>query len=140
MKKLGKNGFKSILTMLIVLTVSITVWAEWRQKIIRVHFAKNETSAQYKDALRGRIWHIYKLRASAGQTMRINLQADENDYLALQVKNSSGAVIRSSDGSEAGSSWENTLKRTGEYQIWVTPPDTTENGDVLRYGVEISIE
>lgn len=140
MKMTGKIGFKSILTMLLLLTVSINVWAEWRQKIIRVRFAKGETSTQYKDVLRGRIWHIYKLSASAGQTMRVELQANENDYLGLQVKNSSGAVLRSSDGSEAGNSWENTLKRSGEYQIWVTPPDTTENTDVLRYGVKISIE
>jgi hypothetical protein len=140
MKKTGKIGFKSILTILILLTISITVWAEWRQKIIRVQFAKGATSAQYKDVLRGRIWHIYKLSAKAGQTMRVELRANENDYLGLQVKNSNGSVLRSSDGSEVGDSWENTLKRTGEYQIWVTPPDTTENTEVLRYGVKITIE
>lgn len=140
MKKIKKIGFKSILTMLILLIISITVWAEWRQKIIRVRFAKGEMSAQYKDTLRGRIWHIYKLRANTGQKMRVALQAGENDYLSLQVKNSTGSVLQSSDGSDVGDSWENTLKRAGEYQIWVTPPDTTENTDVLRYGVKISIE
>lgn len=140
MKKQEKIIVKSILTLLILLTISITVWAEWRQKIIRVRFAKGATSVEYKDTLRGRIWHIYKLRASAGQTMRVALQAKENDYLAVQVKNSTDSVLTSGNGSEAGDFWENDLKRTGEYQIWVTPPDTTENTDVLRYGLKISIE
>ncbi|MDQ4120168.1 MAG: hypothetical protein M3209_01715 [Acidobacteriota bacterium] len=140
MKKRARIGVKSILTLVLLLAVSITVWAEWRQKIIQVRFAKGGTSAQYKDILRGRIWHIYKLRAKSGQTMRVELQVNENDYVGLQVKNASGLVLQSSDNSETGDSWENTLKRTGEYQIWVTPPDTTENIDLLRYGVKITIE
>lgn len=140
MKERFNKMKKAFLIGLLVLTAASVVWAQWREKIIRVRIPSGATSAQYKDTLRGRISHIYVVRARAGQTMRVNLQAKEDDYISFQVRDPKGHVAESSNGDELGNSWENTLEQSGEYRISVGPPDTADTTDVSNYRIEITID
>ncbi len=134
-----KNAIRPVSILLILMT-TVIVWAQWREKIIRVRFPASATSVQYKDTLRGRISHIYVARARAGQTMRVELQANEDDYVSFQIRDPKKRVAEGSDGSEVGDVWENRLEQSGDYRIEIGPPDTADKTDISNYRLKITIE
>jgi hypothetical protein len=83
-----------------------------------LQFAKGASSATVKGAIKGDRTIDYKVRASAGQTMRVTLDTSNsaNYFNVLPPGSNDVAIFNSSTG---GNEWSGTLEAGGEYKIRV---------------------
>ncbi|HEX8352218.1 MAG TPA: hypothetical protein VF611_04950 [Pyrinomonadaceae bacterium] len=93
-----------------------------------LRFQRGRTTAVLKDAVRLCTSHEYRLRASAGQTMSVNLAAGRRTSLTVYAPAS--GIIEGADGVK---SWSGELPETGEYVINVGTDATA------AYTLEVTI-
>lgn len=110
---------KSVLAVTLSLLVAISLPAA-AQNIRQqpVQFKQGATSASIKSSLKGDQIVDYKLRARAGQTMRVALKTsnDANYFNVLPPGSKDVAVFV---GSTGGNEWTGTLEADGEYTVRV---------------------
>ena len=94
----------------------------------QVRFARGRTTAVIKDTVRLCTSHEYRLRASAGQTMSLNLATGRRTSFTLQSP--SGDTVEGADGVK---DWSGDLPETGQYVI-VIGTDAT-----AAYTLEVTI-
>jgi hypothetical protein len=83
-----------------------------------IHFAKGASSATVKGTIKGDQTIDYKLRARAGQTMRVKLVARNTaNYFNVLPPGSSDVALFV--GSSGGNEWSGALPADGEYTVRV---------------------
>ncbi len=83
-----------------------------------VRFAKGASSVTIQGALKGRQTIDYKLRARAGQAMRVDLKTP-HDALTFNVLPPGSNDVAIHIGSTSGNDWSGALPEDGEYKVRV---------------------
>ncbi len=94
----------------------------------QVRFARGRTTAVIKDTVRLCTSHEYTLRASAGQTMSLNLATGRRTSFTLQAP--SGDTLEGADGVK---NWSGELPETGDYVVSIGTDATA------AYTLEVTI-
>ena len=106
----------------------------------RIQFPPGQTSVSLKGVLKGPRDAIYLLRGSRGQVLTARLKVENDCCASLLIKGPDGENVKNdADDTDAGENFSVALRRTGEYQIVVFPPDTTEETDVARYTLDVGL-
>jgi hypothetical protein len=104
-----------------------------------VQFAKGASSATVTGALQGDKTVDYKLRARAGQTMRVKLTtSNASNYFNVLPPGSQGEAIHV--GSSDGNEWSGALPADGEYAIRVyLMRSAARRGESAKYSLTMGI-
>ncbi len=105
-----------------------------------VQFAKGASSAAMKGTIKGDQTVDYKLRAKAGQTMRVTLQTSNgaNSFNVLPPGSNDVAIF---NGSTDGNEWTGALPADGEYKIRVyLMRNAARRGETANYTLTVSID
>lgn len=105
-----------------------------------VQFAKGASSATLKGSLKGDQTIDYKLRAKAGQSMRVSLQTSNGaNYFNVLPPGSNDVAIFV--GSTDGNQWTGTLPADGEYKIRVyLMRSAARRGETANYTLTVGVD
>jgi len=111
-----------------------------RKNTQRIQFPPGQTSVSLKGVLKGSRDAIYLLRGSRGQVLTAHLAVENDCCASILIKGPDGNNVKNdADDTDAGEDFSVALRLTGDYQIVVFPPDTTEETDVARYTLDVSL-
>jgi hypothetical protein len=104
-----------------------------------VQFAKGASSASLKGSIKGDAFRDYKLRAGAGQTMKVSLSASRpSTYFNVLAPGSKDEAIYNS--SIDGNTWSGQLQQAGEYTIRVyLYRNEARRGTTSNYTLDVGI-
>lgn len=103
--------------MLVHAGVSVAAGADPDRRTERVRFAAGATSTVIKGEIRGRQYVDYRLRAGAGQTLSVTLEASNlSNHFNVNPPGSEAAMFI---GSTSGGRFERMLPADGEYTVRV---------------------
>jgi hypothetical protein len=121
------------------LVAPLPAWAERDIKSQQVQFAKGRSSATVQGNVVGDQVADYKLRARAGQTLKVKLKASNTStYYNVLPPGSSGEGIY--NGSIEGNSSSTTLPADGEYTVRVYQMGQAKSsGQRSVYTIEVAI-
>ena len=111
-----------------------------RKNTQRIQFPPGQTSVSLKGVLKGPRDAIYLLRGSRGQVLTTHIKVENDCCASILIKGPDGNNVKNdANGEDAGEDFSVALRLTGDYQIVVFPPDTTEETDVARYTLDVSL-
>ena len=104
--------------MVMLTAVSIAATADSDARTERVHFAKGNTSTVIKGQIKGYRYVDYQIRAGAGQTLSVEIQASNGaNYFNILPPGSRDVAMFV--GSSSGNSFSGVLPTDGDYAIRV---------------------
>jgi hypothetical protein len=106
----------------------------------QVQFAKGTSAATIKGAIKGDATIDYKLRAKAGQTMRVTLKSSHgSNYFNVLPPGSDDVAIFA--GSTGGNEWTGALPADGEYKVRVyLMRSAARRGESANYTLTVGID
>lgn len=110
-----KSILIAVFTLFLLLGSSLAYAGEIR--MVDVQFKAHETDATVKGSIKGRQIIDYRLRAKAGQQMRVSLSTGNlSNYFNVLPSGSETALFI---GSTSGNNWTGTLPTDGDYTVRV---------------------
>ena len=138
---LKRMSTRALVPLVLLFVVVVLVPAQGsRKNTRRIQFPPGQTSVSLKGVLKGPRDAIYLLRGSRGQVLTAHIAVENDCCASILIKGPDGNNVKNdADGADAGEDFSVALRLTGDYQIVVFPPDTTEETDVARYTLDVSL-
>jgi hypothetical protein len=130
--------FSAFLPLLVVSSLAVAA-TDTERSVLPVQFAKGSSAAQIKGSIKGDHYVDYQLQASAGQTLKVSLQAGngQNYFNVLAPHRQDEAMyVGSSDDNQ----FEGVLPVDGVYQVRVyLMRAAARRNEVSNYALELAV-